>query len=351
MAVFITGLGNISPQKWDEPTLLANPQNYQGERLFCVEPDYSQYIDVRQLRRMSRILKMGVASGSMALKEAGLAVPDGIITGTGLGCLEDTGSFLSKMIANKEIALNPTPFIQSTHNTIGSQIALLLACQGYNQTYTQRAFSFENAMLDALMALRERPDQSLLVGGVDEITDTSHAIQRRFGIFRGSSTQSLSLFDSEADGTINGEGASYCILSGRQNQSTNVCFDAVATFYKPHSKALAVGIDQFLKTASLSRDDIDLVLLGKSGDRRHDKSMEVISSTLFKSNSIGRFKHLSGEYPTASGFAVHLGARIIQDQKIPQVVMERDLAREPKNILIYNAYFGSYHSLILLRHA
>ena len=351
MAVFITGLGNISPQKWEGAALLSDPQNYEGERLFCVEPDYSQYIDVRQLRRMSRILKMGVSAGSMALREAGLAVPDGIITGTGYGCLEDTGSFLSKMISNKEIALNPTPFIQSTHNTIGSQIALLLTCQGYNQTYTQRAFSFENAILDALLELRERPDQSLMVGGVDEITDTSHAILRRFGIFRSASTQSLSLFDSEADGTINGEGATYCILSGQQNQSANVCVDSVATFYQPNIQTVTDGIGQFLKTAGLSLDDMDMVLLGKSGDRRLDKSCEFISSKLFKSNSIGRFKHLSGEYPTATAFAVYLAARIIKEQMIPKVVMERDLGRRPDNILIYNIYFGSYHSLILLRHA
>jgi 3-oxoacyl-(acyl-carrier-protein) synthase len=255
------------------------------------------------------------------------------------------------MITNEEIALNPTPFIQSTHNTIGSQIALLLTCQGYNQTYTQRAFSFENAMLDALLELRERPEQSLMVGGVDEITDTSHAILRRFGIFRSASTQSLSLFDGEADGTINGEGATYCILSGQQTQSAKVCIDSVATYYQPNILALTNGIGHFLESATLSIDDIDMVLLGKSGDRRQDKSVEFISSKLFNSNSIGRFKHLSGEYPTASGFAVHLAARIIKEKMIPQVVMERDRGREPNNILIYNTYFGSYHSLILLRNA
>ena len=143
---------------------------------------------------MSRIIKMGVAAGSMALKQAGLSVPNGIITGTAYGCLDDTGIFLNKMIDNKEYALNPTPFIQSTHNTIGSQIALLLQCQGYNQTYTQGAFSFESALLDALLELTDSPSQSLLVGGVDEITAVSHALQKRFGIFRNGGNN-LNLFE------------------------------------------------------------------------------------------------------------------------------------------------------------
>ena len=69
--------------------------DYAGSKLECVQPDYSQFVDVRQLRRMSRVIKMGVASGTLALREAGITAPDGIITGTGFGCLEDTGIFLS----------------------------------------------------------------------------------------------------------------------------------------------------------------------------------------------------------------------------------------------------------------
>src|SRR6186713_3358632 len=185
MSVYIKGMGNISPQKtWDENGLLDQPLAYMGDKLSCHEPDYSSYIDPKQLRRMSRIIKMGVAAGSMALKQSGISVPNGIITGTAYGCLDDTGIFLNRMIENKEYALNPTPFIQSTHNTIGSQIALLLQCQGYNQTYTQGGFSFENALLDAMLLLKEDPQKHLLAGGVDETTPASHKIRSRFGLFR-----------------------------------------------------------------------------------------------------------------------------------------------------------------------
>ncbi|MDH4088973.1 MAG: hypothetical protein OEV74_13400 [Cyclobacteriaceae bacterium] len=350
MAVYVKGIGNISPQKtWGDTTLLSSPLAYVGDRLSCVEPDYSQFVDIRQLRRMSRILKMGVAAGSMALQESGIKVPDGIITGTGYGCLEDTGIFLSKMVENNENALNPTPFIQSTHNTIGSQIALLLQCQGYNQTYTQSAFSFENALLDATLELKDNPAKSFLVGGIDEITDLSHTIQHRFGIFRDRSVSSLDLFNTSTDGTLNGEGASYFVLSGEKGENDTVCLDSVATFYKPGMQYLMDGIENFLESASLKTVDIDLLLIGKSGDKRFDSEAEEVSSRLFKSCAIGLFKHLSGEYPTASAFAFWLGARIIQTQHIPQAVIHRKATRPQRNILVYNPYFGEYHSLILLR--
>jgi 3-oxoacyl-[acyl-carrier-protein] synthase II len=349
MSVYIKGMGNISPQKtWDENGFLSQPLAYSGDKLSCHEPDYSKYIDPKQLRRMSRIIKMGVAAGSMALKQADISVPNGIITGTAYGCLDDTGIFLNKMIENKEYALNPTPFIQSTHNTIGSQIALLLQCQGYNQTYTQGAFSFESALLDALLELNDSPSQSILVGGVDEITPISHALQKRFGIFKNEGNN-LSLFARHGGGTVNGEGAAYFVLSGEKNNGERVCIEAVRMLYKPKHEALKEGITSFLATASLKNTDIDLVVLGKSGDGKLDGKIDEISHMYFGDSAIGLFKHLSGEYPTASAFALWLAARIIQENHIPDAVVFRNTSRPLKRVLIYNPYFGTHHSLILLR--
>jgi 3-oxoacyl-[acyl-carrier-protein] synthase II len=347
--IFITGIGNISPQKtWDESPLLSEPLTYNGDRLSCQEPEYTKYIDPKQLRRMSRVIKMGVAAGSLALKQAGITVPNGIITGTSYGCLEDTGIFLSKMIENKEHALNPTPFIQSTHNTIGSQIALLLQCQGYNQTYTQGAFSFENALMDAVLELKETPAQSLLVGGVDETTNISHTLLRRFGIYRSSSENSLNLFKSSSTGTLHGEGAVYAVLSGQKNEKSKACLNGVTTFYKPDDVSLQKGIQQFLKSHSVASRDIDFVLLGKSGDEKLDAETEKVSSSLFPSSATGVFKHLCGEYPTASSFAFWLGVKIIEENHIPDIVVTHKNSRPLNRVLIYNPYFGTHHSLMLL---
>jgi len=91
------------------------------------------------------------------------------------------------------------------------------------------------------------------------------------------------------------------------------------------------------------------VLLGKCGDQKLDLATDTSSNSLFSSSLIGLFKHLCGEYPTASAFAMWLGARMIQDQHIPDVVVGGNVDRPLRTILIYNPYFGKYHSLILLR--
>ena len=73
--------------------------------------------------------------------------PEAIITATSLGCLADTEKFLSSMVNNEPSMLNPTPFIQSTFNTIGGQLALITGNKGANITYVHRGFSFERCFI------------------------------------------------------------------------------------------------------------------------------------------------------------------------------------------------------------
>ncbi len=349
-AAYINGIGNISPQPtFGDVPFLEEPQEIINNRLTCLEPEYSEWIDAKAMRRMSRVIRMGVAAAGLALKEAGLEKPDAIITGTAFGCLDDTGIFLTKMIDFKEQALNPTPFIQSTHNTIGSQVALLLQCQGYNQTYSHRAFSFENALLDALMMIQERQG-NILVGGVDEVTDISYDIINRFEVYKSQSGSNLKLFGSKSQGSIQGEGAAYFLLSNEKTKNAYARIIGTATFYKPsgeeeiHSK-----ISDFLTSQNLDPTKIDLLLLGKNGDVNKDKAYDHVANEIFPSASTGTFKHLCGEYLTANAFALWLGAKILKEQRVPPSVFQKETkGKALERILIYNQYFGNHHSLIAL---
>src|ERR1700743_2080110 len=115
MKAYIRSAAAISPQKtFNNPAFLDHPATYSNNRLTSIEPDYSEAIDPRSIRRMSRIIKMSVASALACLKEAGIANPDAIITGTAYGCLEDTGTFLVNTIEQNEEPITPGAFVQST---------------------------------------------------------------------------------------------------------------------------------------------------------------------------------------------------------------------------------------------
>ncbi len=146
--------------------------------------DYKEIIaDPALRRRMSQIVKMGVACGLKCIEGLAPESIDAIITATGFGCLADTEKFIESIVANSERLLNPTPFIQSTFNTIGGQIALLRGIHSYNVTYAHRGLSFESALIDAAMQVAEGK-KNVLLGAIDEITASSADIQRRLRMTR-----------------------------------------------------------------------------------------------------------------------------------------------------------------------
>ena len=170
MEAYINGIGAISPQEFIlDPTKWAIP--VVDECVFaCKEPDYSQFLNPATTRRMSRMIKMGLCASKICLSDSGIEQPDAIITGTGLGCIEDTDKFLNIIIDLNEQFLAPTSFIQSTHNTISAQIALSLKNHNYNFTYVHGAFSFESALQDSLMLIQEQSAENVLLGGIEEMT-------------------------------------------------------------------------------------------------------------------------------------------------------------------------------------
>ena len=349
--MYIQGTGNISAQKtFGHLPFLTEPVEYSGNRLSCIEPDYKEYIDAKQIRRMSRIIRIGVAAAMECLKEAGVKSPDAIVTGTAYGCLEDTGLFLAKMVEFKEEFLTPTAFIQSTHNTIGAQIGLMLQCNNYNNTFVHRGFSFESALLDGMMLLQEKEAANVLVGAVDEITATSHTVLNRFGFYKQEPVSNLNLYESKSKGTIAGEGAAFFLLANEPSGTAYAKLDGLKTFYKPTGiEEIENNILSFLDVHSIALNEIDLVLTGKNGDMRSDKIFAQLQQSIFNKKELISFKHLCGEYPTSTAFAFWVAANIIKTGTVP-AVFDHKGAKENKinRILIHNHYQGIYHSLILI---
>jgi len=346
--MYIRATANISPQL-SFSQLLERPAQYYGNRLTCVEPDYTRMIDAKMIRRMSRIIKMGTASALDCLRGSGVKMPGAIITGTAYGCLADTELFLAKMIENKEELLTPTSFIQSTHNTVGAQIALMLKCHHYNNTFVHRGFSFENALQDAISYMKDEQIDNVLVGAADEITDSSHAILSRFGLYKSNNTSNLELFKSSSKGTIAGEGAAFFLLSDQRSGSDYAELKALHTLYKPANfDQVKDTIRSFLSTQSLHIDDIDLVITGANGDWKNDGIYRDFQESLFANKTTVRYKMLCGEYPTSSAFALWLASSILKDDIIPDILLEQQPAGNLRNILIYNHYQGIHHSLYLL---
>ncbi|HZZ75509.1 MAG TPA: beta-ketoacyl synthase, partial [Puia sp.] len=97
MSAYIISAGNISPQhSMDLENFFKWRVETSNDFFNALEPDYSTFVDSKMIRRMSRIVKMGVAASSTCLRNAGVDMPAAILTATAYGCLEDSASFLRK---------------------------------------------------------------------------------------------------------------------------------------------------------------------------------------------------------------------------------------------------------------
>jgi 3-oxoacyl-(acyl-carrier-protein) synthase len=322
---------------------------HNTDYLKCLEPDYKKFLDPIQARRISRLIKMGITSALLCMKDAGIDMPDAIITGTGLGSIEDTEKILGAIHLDNG-PLNPTPFIQSTYNTISSQIAITLKCSGYNSTYVHRSFSFESGLLDALMQLEEKNALNVLVGGIDEMSVNHLSLIRRLGHWKMVPTNSLEILKNSTKGALAGEGSGYFILSSEKNEKRYAQISGVRTFYKPvSSEEVRKEIKNILSDNGLGVDDVDIFLTGINGDCGFDPIYFDLADNLFPDKTLAYFKHLCGEYHTSTAFALWVAANILKFQRIPPImILHQNEKTNLRNILIYNQYRNINHTLILV---
>ncbi|MBQ0769884.1 MAG: beta-ketoacyl synthase chain length factor [Bizionia sp.] len=335
-ACYIHSAVSISAQNTFETVFnLSESKPLTSRKANSNHPPYKTYIAPAALRRMATGVKMGVTTGKKALEKANITMPDAVLTGTGMGCIEDTETFLNTIIANEEAYLTPTSFIQSTHNTVGAQIALGLKCKAYNNTYVHGALSFESALLDAKLLINTDESQSVLVGGVDEL---------------GKEFIDYTILVEDQNNGVKvpfSEGASFFVLSS-EKQEKAILLNSLKTYSNLTEQEIPKVLNAFLLENNYQTQDIDAVICGNNGsvsDSYYNQARAVFPIT----TSQLHYKHLFGEFFTASAIGLFLGVSILQNQHIPDALVLGDYSKNSlKTIVLYNQFNGRDHSFILL---
>ena len=132
------------------------------------DEDINSYVSPAEGRRMTLQTRRLVAAARRAMAESGITQPDAIVCATQWGCMLQSMRFLQDMLETDEQQLKPTQFIQSTHNTIASLIAILTGNHGYNSTYSQGEDSLDCAIADVEAQMSLGLIRSALVLEFDE---------------------------------------------------------------------------------------------------------------------------------------------------------------------------------------
>ncbi len=349
-AVYINGLGSVSAQRtFDSDFLEFALVNNTDSLLPIVAPAYKDFISPIASRRMASGVKNSIVASSLAMQEALNPTIEAIIVGTGTGCINDSETFLKAILDNNEEYLTPISFIQSIQNTVATQIALGLKCKGYNYTYVNNAVSFESSLMDGKMMLNEREATSILVGGVDETAKYTTFLLKLSGLLKEDSDLPCSILNSTTKGVVYGSGATFFVLEEQPKESCYAKLVDVTILNSATFTEVEDALKLFLHQNNVHISDLDAVVLGYNGDVEADGYYSNLTQNLLAQTPQIYYKHLCGEFNTASAFGFWIGCKVIKNQAIPEIIQANNLVKERyKTILLYNQYRGANHSFTLL---
>ena len=343
--IFVLSAKQISMQPPLSEEWMDAPVEYEVPFTRSIDPSFKEYVSPIEARRMGRILKRALATSREALKEAGYDSVDAIMTGTGFGCIENTEFFLDALSNEGEQLLKPTYFMQSTHNTISSLVAIQTKNYNYNASYAHKGISFDSALHDAWLQFRLGKIDSALVGCHDEMTETFHRIMKRGGVMGQ---------DDERCGEV----AVSVVLSRdesalRQAQGPQpLCrLTGLKLLHQPSMNDLMDAVTTMLQSAQKSLADVDYVLTGISGNHPSDAAYLAEAKTLFGDKPLLKYKHLFGENFTASGLGFYVAAQCLKAGRVPaRLFVNADEAndKQPACLLLFNRSDGKDYTLTLL---
>ena len=344
-SIFVLSAKQISMQQPLCEEWMDHPIIYDVPFTRSIDPSFKEYVSPIEARRMGRIMKRALATSKEALKAFGCNTVDAIMTGTGFGCIENTEFFLDALSNEGEQLLKPTYFMQSTHNTISSLVAIQTKNYNYNATYAHKGISFESALHDAWMQFHLGKIGSALVGCHDEMTETFYRIMKKGGVIGQDDERCGEVAISVV---LSSDGSSLRQAQGPQP----LCrLTGLKMLHLPTMNNLMDAVTTMLQSADRSLADVDYILTGISGNHENDKAFLAETRTLFGDKPLLKYKHLFGENFTASGLGFYVAAQCLNAGRVPShlfVNASEASDKQPTCILLFNRSDGKDFTLTLL---
>lgn len=324
----------------------------------CGEFGAPELIPPARRRKLGRLQQMMLvaarrslgAGGSPALPQDGTCVT----VGTGLGCLNETASFVENLLINEERAPLPTRFTNSVHNACASNLAIELGLKGLNSTFTHREVSFEAALWQSAREISQGRADFALAAGADELNSYVLAAGARWGWWNAATPAPRPFADDlrANQRSLPGEGAVVFVLADADkmpNALARVAAIRLGRFATLpdggiDARAESAWICDTLERNGLSIGELDGVLCGANGwqplDRMYLDVAACLGSLAGRTIPCGGYKHCCGEYDSASAFGLFAAIGLVRGgisfaHCHPTVGETVPQSRPPRNVLLY----------------
>jgi len=299
--IAVTGLGLVTPLGNGKDNYVNNINTFKPESTsissHVERGDYDVFGLGMTFRKHDNLSKLQVVSGMNALKDANYNITDenatkiGIVVGTCEGALGTCLNFQDNITAKGNANGSAFNFPNTVYNAAGGYLSICSGIKGYNVTITNGSQSGLASVAYAMDILRKNTEEAVLATGTDENIEIINEIYSKENKIASNVNEPYanSKGYTLSDGSVsilleNGKKAekrgakAYAYVSGYGMAHYDVAFSTI----EGSNPALVEAINDALKDANISANDIDCVFGFANGDKLIDNEEIVALNTVFK---------------------------------------------------------------------
>ncbi len=404
--VVITGLGTINPigndveNTWDgiknckcgidQITLFDNSNLKTKLAAEVKEYNASNYLDIKQAKRLDRSSQFAIIAAREALKDSGINEENtnlesvGIFIGSGIGGLITIENQCQTKFEKGANRVSPMFIPMSIANMPAGNVAMDLGLKGESISIVTACASSTHSIGEAYRNIKSGYEEVILAGGTEAaICELGIAgFENMKALCTGIDKERASIpFDKERSGFVMGEGAAVLVLEelehaknrGAKIYAEIVGYGATSDAYhitspEPEGKGAVRAMERAIKDAKITPKDIDYINAHGTSTHLNDstetKAVKLLwgenSKNIKLSSTKGNTGHLLG---AAGAVEAIICTKALEDNLVPptinykekdeecdlDIVPNKPIKKDLKYVMSNSLGFGGHNSSIILK--
>ena len=405
--VFITGLGAVTPIGNDVPTFWENLvhgvsgavpiENFDSTdyhtKIACQVQDFdpTQYMDKKEIRRVTRSTMFGVAAAKQALANANLEItPEnceqiGVMMNTGGGGICGMEDATRTLDSKGPRSIGPFLVPSVMPNAPSCLVSIETGATGPILTSVLACASGNYAFVEAYHMLQRGEAEAMITGGTENAI--SPVISAAFGRIKASSGRNddpagaSRPFSGDRDGFVQGEGSVVMILETEEHAKArgahiyaevlggSLTGDAYhVTAPRPDGRGAIRAMENAIKYTGVDKEDIDVIYAHATSTPLNDEAETKAIKAVFAERAYqipitgtkSMVGHMLGAAGAISALAAVLGFR---DDVIPPTInlhtadpacdldyVPNEARKQRTHVAMINAFgFGGQNVVLILK--
>jgi 3-oxoacyl-[acyl-carrier-protein] synthase II len=299
----LAGRSGILPLKLLDPT--PHKVKFGGE---CVQFDPALAVDRKEINRLDRFVQFAMYGALQAVRDCGIDFQSedsyrcGAILGSGIGGLHEIEEQNQRLLTKGPDRVSPFTIPKMMLNAAGGHVSIAYGLRGPNFAVATACASSNNAMGDALKAIRYDEADVMITGGTESAITSmglaGFANMKALSTRNDDPQRASRPFDMDRDGFVLSEGCGVLVfeeLEHAKKRGARIYAEVVGyggacdaghiTAPDPEGRGAGRAMSNALNDAKLSPSDISYINAHGTSTPLGDKAETIAVKTVFKEHA------------------------------------------------------------------